>query len=50
MYEILVYLFENCQQREVAYDRERIAKKLSAAGFEHAVPLMAETAAQRLAA
>jgi len=36
MYEILVYLFENCQQREVAYDRERIAKKLSAAGFEHA--------------
>jgi Smg protein len=36
MYEILVYLFENCQQREVAYDRERVAKKLSAAGFEHA--------------
>jgi Smg protein len=36
MYEILVYLFENCQQREVAYDRERIAKKLSAAGFEDA--------------
>src|SRR5258708_7188882 len=36
MYEILVYLFENCQQREVAYERERVAKKLSAAGFEHA--------------
>jgi Smg protein len=36
MYEVLVYLFENCQQREVAYERERIAKKLSAAGFEHA--------------
>ncbi len=36
MYEILVYLFENCQQREVAYDRDRIAKKLSAAGFEDA--------------
>ena len=36
MYEILVYLFENCQQREVAYDRERVAKKLSAAGFEDA--------------
>lgn len=36
MYEILVYLFENCQQREIAYDRERVAKKLSAAGFEHA--------------
>jgi Smg protein len=36
MYEVLVYLFENCQQREVAYERERIARKLSAAGFEHA--------------
>ncbi len=34
MYEILVYLFENCQQTELAYDRERVAKKLSAAGFE----------------
>ena len=36
MYEILVYLFENCPPREVAYERERVAKKLSAAGFEHA--------------
>jgi len=36
MYEVLVYLFENCQQREVAHERDRIAKKLSAAGFEHA--------------
>jgi Smg protein len=35
MYDILVYLFENCQQADVAYDRERVAKKLSAAGFEH---------------
>jgi Smg protein len=34
MYEILVYLFENCQQNELAYDRDRVAKKLSAAGFE----------------
>jgi Smg protein len=34
MYDILVYLFENCQQVELAYDRERVAKKLSAAGFE----------------
>ena len=34
MYEILVYLFENCQQADVAHDRERVAKKLSAAGFE----------------
>jgi Smg protein len=36
MYDILVYLFENCQQAELAYDRERVAKKLSAAGFEDA--------------
>lgn len=34
MYDILVYLFENCQQTELAYDRERVARKLSAAGFE----------------
>jgi uncharacterized protein Smg (DUF494 family) len=36
MYDVLVYLFENCQQADVAYDRERVAKKLSAAGFEDA--------------
>lgn len=36
MYDILVYLFENCQQAELAYDCERVAKKLSAAGFEDA--------------
>jgi len=34
MYDILAFLFENCQQAELAYDRERVAKKLSAAGFE----------------
>jgi len=34
MYDILVYVFENCQQAELAYDRERVARKLSAAGFE----------------
>ena len=34
MYDVLVFLFENCQQAELAYDRERVAKKLSAAGFE----------------
>jgi len=34
MYDILVFLFENCQQAELAYDRERVARKLSAAGFE----------------
>src|SRR5689334_2578105 len=26
MYDVLVYLFENCQQTDVAYDRERVAK------------------------
>jgi Smg protein len=36
MYDVLVYLFENCQQAELAYDSERVAKKLSAAGFEDA--------------
>ena len=36
MYDVLVYLFEHCQQAEVADDRERIARKLSAAGFEDA--------------
>jgi Smg protein len=35
MYDVLAYLFENCQQAEVADDRERVAEKLSAAGFEH---------------
>jgi len=34
MYDVLVYLFENCQQAELAYDRERVARRLSAAGFE----------------
>jgi Smg protein len=34
MYDVLVYLFENCQQAELAYDRDRVARKLSAAGFE----------------
>ena len=36
MYDILVYLFENCQQAELADDRDRVARKLSAAGFEDA--------------
>ena len=34
MYDILVFVFENCQQAELAYDRDRVAKRLSAAGFE----------------
>ncbi|HYC13736.1 MAG TPA: DUF494 domain-containing protein [Stellaceae bacterium] len=33
MYDVLIYLFENCQQSELAYDRERVARRLSAAGF-----------------
>jgi len=31
MYDVLMYLFENCQQSELTYDRERVARKLSAA-------------------
>jgi Smg protein len=34
MYDVLAYLFENCQQAELADDRDRVAEKLSAAGFE----------------
>lgn len=34
MYDVLVYLFENCQQYEVSNEVERVAKKLSAAGFD----------------
>ena len=34
MYDILVYLFENCQHQELSQDKDRVAKKLSAAGFD----------------
>src|SRR6185503_4781991 len=34
MYDVLAYVFENCQQNEVAHDSGSVAKKLSAAGFE----------------
>ena len=34
MYDILVYLFENCQRNDLSHDKDRVAKKLSAAGFE----------------
>ena len=35
MFDILVYLFENCQQADLSHDQQdRVAKKLSAAGFE----------------
>ena len=36
MYDVLVYVFENCHQAEVAHEADRVAKKLSAAGFEDA--------------
>lgn len=34
MYDIFVYLFENCHRTDLAHDNELIARKLSAAGFE----------------
>ncbi len=34
MYDVLVYLFENCQQYELSNEKEQVAKKLSAAGFD----------------
>jgi len=34
MFDILVYLFENCHQADLSHDRDWVAKKLSAAGFE----------------
>jgi Smg protein len=34
MCNVLVDVFENCQQTELAHDSDRVAKKLSAAGFE----------------
>ena len=34
MYDVLVYLFEHCQRTELSHDKDRVAKKLSAAGFE----------------
>jgi len=36
MYDILVYLFEHCQQADLAQNRDIVAKKLTAAGFEDA--------------
>jgi len=34
MFDILVYVFENCRQADVSHDPERVARKLSAAGFD----------------
>lgn len=36
MYEVLVYLFEHCQQADLSQNSEIVVKKLSAAGFEDA--------------
>src|SRR5689334_3542793 len=35
MYDVLVYVYEHCQQGEIAQDRARVARKLAAAGFDH---------------
>ena len=34
MFDILVYVFENCRQADLSHDTDRVAKKLTAAGFE----------------
>jgi Smg protein len=34
MFDILVYVFEHCRQADLSHDPDRVAKKLSAAGFE----------------
>ena len=34
MFDILFYVFENCQQAELSQDAQGVAKKLSAAGFD----------------
>jgi Smg protein len=34
MFDILVFVFENCRQTDVSHDPERVARRLSAAGFD----------------
>ncbi len=34
MFDILVFLFENCRQADLSHDPDRVAKRLTAAGFE----------------
>lgn len=34
MFDILVFVFENCRQADVSQAPERVARKLSAAGFD----------------
>jgi len=36
MFDILVYVYEHCRQADVAGDPDRVAKRLSAAGFDDA--------------
>lgn len=34
MFDILVFVFEHCRQADVSHDPERVARRLSAAGFD----------------
>ncbi len=34
LFDILAYLFENCRQADLPHAPDRVAKKLTAAGFE----------------
>ncbi|MDH4172200.1 MAG: DUF494 domain-containing protein [Betaproteobacteria bacterium] len=34
MFDILVFVFENCRQADLSHDPERVARRLSAAGFD----------------
>lgn len=36
MFDVLVYLYANCHQADVSHDPDRVARRLSAAGFEDA--------------
>lgn len=36
MFDILVYVYEHCRQADVTDDPDRVAKRLSAAGFDDA--------------
>jgi len=36
MFDILVYVYEHCRQADLSHDPDRVARRLSAAGFEDA--------------
>ncbi|MGH8688727.1 MAG: DUF494 family protein [Burkholderiales bacterium] len=36
MFDILVFVYEHCRQADLSHDPERVARRLSAAGFEDA--------------